>query len=261
MWYVTRATCGPEVHIDLDTSMYPGCDCANECDETSCACIVRYGPNYDNRHRLLKMENNAGYCLPIFECNRNCGCSATCRNRVTQQGITVRLEIIQTSKRGLGVRTLEPIPKQNFIAEYCGEIISYKEAKRRTASRTGKTESNYLLVLKEHISEGNVLRTHIDATDVGNVARFMNHSCQPNMTMFPVRINSPVPRLCLFSSRDIVNGEELTFSYGDASCTSADYGEVEKNLHLNFETLRTKCLCEADQCAGFLPFDDCLYNK
>lgn len=156
---------------------------------------------------------------------------------------------------------MEPIPKQHFIAEYSGEIISYKEAKRRTASRTSKAESNYLLVLKEHISDGKVLRTHIDATDFGNVARFMNHSCQPNMTMLPVRINTPVPRLCLFSSRDIVNGEELTFSYGDASCMEGDNDEDKKNLHPNFQTLRTKCLCETNRCAGYLPFDDCLYDN
>ena len=40
--------------------MYPGCDCVGECDETSCVCIARYGPNYDKQHRLLKMENTAG---------------------------------------------------------------------------------------------------------------------------------------------------------------------------------------------------------
>lgn len=59
-------TCGPEVHIDFDTSMYPGCDCASECDDTSCACIIRYGPNYDNRRRLLKTENTAGMFRPIL---------------------------------------------------------------------------------------------------------------------------------------------------------------------------------------------------
>ena len=51
---------GPGVDIDFDQSMYPGCDCVGECCETSCVCIVRYGPNYDKQRRLLKMENNAG---------------------------------------------------------------------------------------------------------------------------------------------------------------------------------------------------------
>jgi hypothetical protein len=40
--------------------MYPGCECDGECDEASCVCIVRYGPNFDKQRRLLKMENTAG---------------------------------------------------------------------------------------------------------------------------------------------------------------------------------------------------------
>lgn len=199
-------------------------------------------------------------CLPIFECNSNCLCAATCVNRLSQQGIMVTLEVFQTTNRGLGVRTLEPIPKHHFISEYSGEIISYKEAKKRTIMQANTFESNYLLVLKEHVSGGKVLRTHIDATYHGNVARFMNHSCQPNMTMFPVRHNSPVPKLCLFASRNIEAKEELTFSYGGISCKDVDF-RGGKDSENSLTKLRSKCLCETSDCAGYLPYEESLYSN
>ena len=199
--------------------------------------------------------------MPNFECNSNCCCPTTCINRLSQQGITTRLEVFQTNNRGLGVRTLEPISKHHFIAEYSGEIISYEEAKRRIATKRNTSESNYLLVLKEHISGGSVLRTHIDATHFGNVARFMNHSCEPNMVMFPVRNNSPVPKLCLFASRNVDAREELTFSYGDTSYKKAENCQAEKNSAFSLERLRTKCLCAGNNCAGYLPFEECLYDN
>lgn len=64
--YVTHVKCEPGVDIDYNQSMYPGCDCASKCDETSCACIVRYGPNYDKQRRLLKTENSEGTVYSIL---------------------------------------------------------------------------------------------------------------------------------------------------------------------------------------------------
>ena len=159
------------------------------------------------------------------------------------------------------MRTLDPTPKHHFITEYSGEIISFEEAKRRTSivSKRNTSDSNYLMVLKEHISGGSVLRTHIDAANFGNVARFMNHSCEPNMVMFPVRHNSPVPRLCLFAARNIDAGEELTFSYGDTSDKGAENCQVGKTSLPGFENLRTKCLCGSNSCTGYLPFEERLY--
>ena len=180
-------------------------------------------------------------------------------NRLTQNGITFRLEVFLTTNKGLGVRTLESIPKHHFITEYAGEIISYEEAKKRTAMNTSISKPNYLFVLKEHISNGSILKTHIDASNYGNVARFMNHSCDPNMVMFPVRHNCPVPTLSLFASRNIEAKEELTFSYGDAGVS--ENCQTDENSKFSFHTLRIKCLCGSSSCAGYLPFDECLYEK
>lgn len=237
--------------------------------------IIEYATSVQLRkNNILKPIPNAtfvtsplsykGFCSPIFECNSCCGCPANCINRLSQQGVTIKLQVFQTEKKGLGVRTLQSIPKDRFVCEYSGEIISYGEAKLRT-KKSGKTGKNYLLVLKEHVTGGKVLRTHIDATAHGNVARFMNHSCEPNMHTFPVRVNSPVPRLCLIASRDIDLGEELTFSYGDTACED---DQNQTNAHQNgkhknraFLMPRTNCLCGSRNCTGYLPFDECLYDS
>lgn len=52
----------------------------------------------------------------------------------------------------------------------------------------------------------------IDATK-GNIARFVNHSCEPNCTM-EKRIVRGEPKMALFAGpRGIMTGEELTYDY------------------------------------------------
>ena len=56
----------------------------------------------------------------------------------------------------------------------------------------------------------------VDAAQYGNVAHFVNHSCDPNIAVFNVWIDCldpDLPRLCVFALRDIIKGEQLTFDY------------------------------------------------
>ena len=56
----------------------------------------------------------------------------------------------------------------------------------------------------------------VDAALYGNVAHFINHSCDPNMAIYTVWIDCldpNLPRLCFFAVRDIARGEQLTFDY------------------------------------------------
>ena len=56
----------------------------------------------------------------------------------------------------------------------------------------------------------------VDAANYGNVAHFVNHSCDPNIAVFNVWIDCldpDLPRLCMFAVRDIIKGEQLTFDY------------------------------------------------
>lgn len=100
-----------------------------------------------------------------------------------------------------------------------------------------------LLVVREHLPSGKAcLRINIDATKIGNVARFINHSCDGgNLSAVLVRNSgSLLPRLCFFAAVDILKGVELTFSYGDA--------RIRPN--------GLRCFCGTSACCGLLPSEE-----
>ncbi|KAG2422647.1 hypothetical protein HXX76_015884 [Chlamydomonas incerta] len=80
----------------------------------------------------------------------------------------------------------------------------------------GEGDGHALLIVREVLPSGLALRLNIDATRLGNVARFLNHSCDGGC-LLPVvvrRRGSLVPGVGLFARRSIGVGEELTFPYG-----------------------------------------------
>ena len=252
-----------ETHF-TGSSICFGCACEGNCsDEDCCVCIAQYGRNFDSQRRLVKLSCNVSeesVSLPIFECNSCCSCNIECVNRVVQKGITTKLQIYLSPVKGLGLRTLEYVPRGTFVMEYVGEIIPFSEAKRR-ANLLKPGDSNYLLTTKEHVANGRTIRTDIDASDYGNEARFINHSCDPNLILVPARIDSTIPRIALFSGRDIHPLEELFFDYSgkilfQSEKVSSYFQESEAT-----NSSRKKCECGAPNCRGLLPFEHSLFSS
>ncbi|KAL9670870.1 hypothetical protein QQ045_008429 [Rhodiola kirilowii] len=105
-----------------------------------------------------------------------------CGKRMTQRGICVRLKIVKNGRKGCGLYAAEFIQRGQFVCEYAGELLTTNEARRRQAiyDQCSKNcqSSSALLVVREHLPSGKAcLRINIDATKVGNVGRFINHSC------------------------------------------------------------------------------------
>ncbi|XP_072421636.1 histone-lysine N-methyltransferase EHMT1 isoform X7 [Chiloscyllium punctatum] len=205
--YVSQNCVTSPMNIDRNITHLQYCFCEDDCSSSNCMCgqlSIRCW--YDQDGRLLPEFNMLEPPL-IFECNHACGCWRTCKNRVVQNGIRVRLQIYRTNRMGWGVRSLQDIPKGHFICEYVGELITDAEADVRE-------DDSYLFDLDN--KEGEVYC--IDARYYGNVSRFINHLCEPNL--IPVRVfmshqDLRFPRIAFFSSRDIKSGEELGFDYGD----------------------------------------------
>ncbi|XP_048469758.1 histone-lysine N-methyltransferase EHMT1 isoform X3 [Rhincodon typus] len=205
--YVSQNCVTSPMNIDRNITHLQYCFCEDDCSSSNCMCgqlSIRCW--YDQDGRLLPEFNMLEPPL-IFECNHACGCWRTCKNRVVQNGIRVRLQTYRTKKMGWGVRSLQDIPKGHFICEYVGELITDAEADVRE-------DDSYLFDLDN--KEGEVYC--IDARYYGNVSRFINHLCEPNL--IPVRVfmshqDLRFPRIAFFSSRDIKSGEELGFDYGD----------------------------------------------
>jgi ankyrin repeat protein len=179
--------------------------------------------------------------IRIYECNEACTCLfIDCPNRLVQRGVQHRLELFKTRKKGWALRTLEPIPKGSFVIEYIGEIISEEEAEIRLSQRNGV--ENYIWSLQPEsqqvfasVNEGDGSgftlcregddskskalqeRFAIDPSFFGNAARFMSHSCEPNLIakeVFVYHRDHRFPRMALFAVRDVLAFEELTFDYG-----------------------------------------------
>ena len=245
---IERCIAGSGVRLDTGSGgLYEGCSCREEnCSSIECSCMTTCA--YDSR--LLKAEYFASASRPVFECNSKCRCSSRCPNRVTQNQPLSTLQVYQTAPKakGYGVRCTQCIPQGTFIGEYVGEIISSSEARQRL-EKLSPTDSCYVMTYKEHVDGGSVLATNIDATFAGNITRYVNHSCSPNVTVVPVRDDSIVPRLCLFACREIETGQELCFSY--FGCSSEDL-EDRGSVLLGDK----QCLCGAKNCLQFLPLQN-----
>ncbi|PWN26576.1 SET domain-containing protein, partial [Jaminaea rosea] len=157
----------------------------------------------------LKPECLGFNALSIFECTDACGCSEDCPNRVAQKGRKVPLEIFKTQKCGWGLRARNFIPAGTFITAYGGELCTNDEADQR-----GKPHEADPLPLARPPRQSYL---SVDAGLYGNIARFLNHSCSPNLNQEYVWLSSDLdfarPRACFFTNRDVAAGEELRFSY------------------------------------------------
>ncbi|XP_044482232.1 histone-lysine N-methyltransferase SUVR3 [Mangifera indica] len=230
----------------------PGGDCvdaAAELGESDCGCECEKCLEVGDENGVFGCPCSYGVeeVGIASECGPSCRCGLECENRVSQRGIRVRLKIVRVSKKGWGLFADQFIPRGQFICEYAGELLTTKEARRRQkiydehASRYGI--SSALLVVREHLPSGKAcLRMNIDATRVGNVARFINHSCDGGnlSTVLVRRSGALLPRLCFFASKVIQEGEELTFSYGE--------------IRLRSEGL--PCFCGSSCCFGILPSEN-----
>ncbi|XP_063000842.1 histone-lysine N-methyltransferase EHMT1 isoform X5 [Elgaria multicarinata webbii] len=205
--YVSQNCVTSPMNIDRNITHLQYCVCIDDCSSSKCMCgQLSMRCWYDRDGRLLPEFNTAEPPL-IFECNHACSCWRTCRNRVVQNGLRARLQLFRTRKMGWGVRTMQDIPLGTFVCEYVGELISDSEANVRE-------EDCYLFDL------GNKDRDVycIDARFYGNISRFINHFCEPNLIAVRVFMSHQdlrFPRIAFFSSRHIQAGEEIGFDYGE----------------------------------------------
>ncbi|KAL2337897.1 hypothetical protein Fmac_012343 [Flemingia macrophylla] len=182
-----------------------GCDCVDGCvDYERCACYVKNGGRkpYDCNKRLASLVESS----LIYECGPSCKCTSACTNRVSHHGIQFQLEIFMTKLKGWGVRTRSFIPSRSFVCAYLGEVHS----NRQYGSRPDFDD--YILKL----GDGKIF---IDVTRCGNIGRFINHSCSPNLIFKYVTngCNDKIlPYKMLFALKDIPAGRELSYDYNSS---------------------------------------------
>lgn len=145
--------------------------------------------------------------------------------------------------KGVGVVAMQEIPIGSFVMEYGGEKIGTREATRREEMYTKMELKDiylydmtdpWIMCPGDHMWKRSKLRT-IDATLVGNFARFINHSCVPNLKSVEVAVREGHSKVVFYATRNIGIGEELTIDY-DPDFKIGKYMEIDHSK-------RKPCLC------------------
>ncbi|CAM6097830.1 unnamed protein product [Calypogeia fissa] len=234
------------------------CTCSRECRKTGCKCIALNGDHvYNDEGGLLRAKRL------VYECGPQCRCMSAgkCTNRVSQKGLRYELEVFKTKGKGWGVRSSYFIPQGSFVCEYIGEIIHESDAEKRVS------DDEYMFDLRVpenmkrrfgHISgigkngsssdddddDPNCEKYTVDANRCGNLARFINHSCDPNLFVQCVLYDHHdhrFPHIMLFASEHISPFKELTYDYGY---------ELDSILGKDGKIRKKECFCGSKNCKG-----------
>ncbi|CAH8360812.1 unnamed protein product [Eruca vesicaria subsp. sativa] len=138
-----------------------------------------------------------------------------------------RLRFQQSKIHDWGLVALEPIDAEDFVIEYVGELIrsSISEIRERQYEKMG-IGSSYLF----RLDDGYV----IDATKRGGIARFINHSCEPNCYTKIISVDGK-KKIFIYAKRHIDAGEEISYNY-----------------KFPLEDNKIPCNCKAPKCRGSL---------
>ncbi|XP_059992613.1 histone-lysine N-methyltransferase ASH1L isoform X2 [Lagenorhynchus albirostris] len=189
------------------------CNCKKPDDDTKKGCVD------DCLNRMIFAE-----CSP-----NTCPCGEQCCNQRIQRHEWVQcLERFRAEEKGWGIRTKEPLKAGQFIIEYLGEVVSEQEFRNRMIEQYHNHSDHYCL----NLDSGMV----IDSYRMGNEARFINHSCDPNCEMQKWSVNG-VYRIGLYALKDMPAGTELTYDY---------------NFHSFNVEKQQLCKCGFEKCRGII---------
>lgn len=139
-----------------------------------------------------------------------------------------------SSIHSYGLIIMESAEPGDLIIEYVGELVRASVAN----IREWKYEREYC---GDGIASSYLFRLDgimvIDATHQGNLARFINHSCDPNCVAKTINLNGS-KRIVMYAKKSIRPGEEITYDYKFPT-------EKDPNK-------KVKCLCGTGSCRKYL---------
>ncbi|XP_054630141.1 histone-lysine N-methyltransferase SETD1B-A-like [Dunckerocampus dactyliophorus] len=138
-----------------------------------------------------------------------------------------RIRFGQSHIHNWGLFAMEHIAADEMVIEYVGQIIRQNIADMREHRYEEQgIGSSYLFRVDQD--------TIIDATKCGNLARFINHSCNPNCYAKIITVESQ-KKIVIYSRQPIGINEEITYDY-----------------KFPIEDTKIPCLCGVESCRGSL---------
>jgi SET domain-containing protein len=169
-----------------------------------------------------------------MDCTADCSMGDLCKNQqFTKNKYYTFLEVLDTNSKGLGVRSIVDIDAGAFVVEYVGEVISIEEFNFRC-------EEQQILPMPYKTQHYSILLNNslvIDSHSSGNIARFINHSCEPNC-IAKVWVKNGRDTIGIFASKKIKSGEVLTYDYRYQT-----YGD---------DTEAMQCYCGSRKCRRWI---------
>ncbi|XP_040580169.1 uncharacterized protein Set1 [Lepeophtheirus salmonis] len=126
-----------------------------------------------------------------------------------------------------GLFAMEDIGADEMVIEYVGSVIRpvLSDVRENRYEKQGIGSSYLFRIDSEYV---------VDATKCGNLARFINHSCDPNCYAKIITIDGE-KKIVIYSRQPIAFGEEITYDY-----------------KFPIEDEKIRCLCGSKNCRKYL---------
>ncbi len=128
------------------------------------------------------------------------------------------VELFTTEHKGRGVRALQHMPKGTIVGNYIGEVYPETELGIDVqVDRYGAPEGNgyhFTVDVGPPPNPDNNAKFSIDSAHLGNWTRFMNHSCDANVTYDLINLGQRWTTVCK-TTRIVKFQDEMMTDYGD----------------------------------------------
>jgi histone-lysine N-methyltransferase SETD8 len=137
--------------------------------------------------------------------------------RIPEDDTNLGLSVKMFPNKGRGVIADKSFVKDDFIVEYSGDLLTFKEWKIREKAYKENSEIGSYVVKFKH----NDKICFLDATkETPRLGRLVNHSrVHANCTLKKVVIDQK-PHIILVASKDIESGTEIRYDYMDRDSAS-----------------------------------------